>query len=350
MKTKAYFLEEAAKPLVERELELPAPQAGEAIIQVEACGMCHTDLGYADGSVKPNHALPLVLGHEVVGKIVEAGDASLVGKRVIVPAVMPCGDCPFCRAGRGNACLGQKMPGNDIHGGLAEHLLVPSGSLVEVDSPPEGLDVRALGVVADAVSTAYQAILRSGLGAGDVAFVVGAGGVGGYVVQIAHALGAKVVACDISDPRLEQIRAHGADEILNVRDLEVRDARKKIHGFAKGWSIPSLSYRIFECSGTSPGQELAYALIHRASTLMVVGYTFAKVSLRLSNLMAFDATAHGSWGCPPAAYADVLRFIYDGKVVIDPFVEYAPLSTVNQQLEAMAAHKLEKRMVLDPRL
>ena len=350
MKTKAYFLEEAAKPLVERELEVPSPGPGQAIVEVEACGMCHTDLGYADGSVKPNHELPLVLGHEVVGKIVEAADGSLIGKRVIVPAVMPCGDCAFCRAGRGNACLGQKMPGNDIHGGFAGHLLVPSGSLVEVDSPPEGLDVRALGVVADAVSTAYQAVLRSGLEAGDVAFVVGAGGVGGYTAQICHALGAKVVACDISDARLEQMRSHGADEIVNVRELDVRDARKQIHGFAKGWSIPSLRYRIFECSGTPQGQELAYTLIHRGATMLVVGYTFAKVSIRLSNLMAFDATAHGSWGCPPAAYADVLRLIYDGKVVIDPFVDYAPMSTVNQQLEAMAAHKLEKRMVLDPRL
>jgi 6-hydroxycyclohex-1-ene-1-carbonyl-CoA dehydrogenase len=347
----AFFLDSPGTPLTMRELELGEPQAGEALVEVEACGMCHTDLGYQNGSVKPNHELPLVLGHEIVGKVVaQGGNGALVGKRVIVPAVLPCGDCPFCAAGRGNACLKQKMPGNDVHGGFASHVLVPAAPLVDVSSAPETLDTRCLGVVADAVSTAYQAVLRAELSAGDVAFVIGSGGVGGYCIQLAHALGAKVVACDISDGRLEPMAAHGADELCNVSGMSPRDVRKKLHGLARGWEIPSLRYRIFECSGSPQGQELAYTLLARAATLMFVGYTFDKVTVRLSNLMAFDATAHGTWGCPPAAYGDVLQFIYDGRVRVEPFVDYAPLSSVNDQLAAMAAHKLEQRMVLDPAL
>ena len=348
---RAYLLKEFGKPLVAEDLELPDPDSHEALIEVEACGMCHTDLGYAQGSVKPNHALPLALGHEVMGRVVSAGDAfkSLVGKQVVVPAVLPCLDCELCRAGRSNACTAQKMPGNDIHGGFATHMVVPAAPLVALENVPAGLDVRALSVVADAVSTAYQAILRARLKAGDIAYVIGAGGVGGFAAQIAHAMGAKVVTLDISEERLQMSAEFGADAIINVAGQQERDVRKQASSLAKGWGIGSLNTKIFECSGTAAGQMQAYTLLGRASTLVFVGYTFEKVNVRLSNLMAFDATAMGTWGCPPEAYPPVLALIFKGQVAVEPFVDYAPMSTLNEQLEAMAAHKLTKRMVLDPR-
>ena len=347
---RAWFLEQPGQVLREADLRLPEPGPGEAVVEVLACGMCHTDLAYASGSVAPNHALPLVLGHEVVGTVVEAGDTSLVGQRVIVPAVMPCGRCALCKMGRGNACNAQKMPGNDIHGGFASHILVPSNALVLVPNAPASVDPRMFGVVADAVSTAYQAIRRAGLGAGDIAFVVGTGGVGGYVVQIALALGARVIACDVDAQRLALIARHGAEEIVDVSGKAPKDVRKELHGMARSWGIPTHAFRIFECSGNARGQELAYALLARAATLVVVGYTMDTINVRLANLMAFDASVHGSWGCPTELYPEVLRMIYDGQVVLDPFVEFAPLSAVNTLLDAMAAHKLTKRMVLDPRL
>ncbi len=346
---RAWYLERAGEPLRKAELVLPDPGLGEAVVEVEACGMCHTDLGYASGVVAPNHALPLVLGHEVVGRVIAAGDACLLSKRVIVPAVMPCGHCTLCKMGRGNACNGQKMPGNDIHGGFASHVLVPSNSLVVVAGAPDGLDLRTFGVVADAVSTAYQAICRARLGPGDIAFVVGTGGVGGYVVQIAHALGARVVACDVSPERLALIAKHGADHVVCVEGRAVKDVRKELHGIARAEGIGSHAFRIFECSGVARGQELAYALLARAATMVVVGYTMDTINVRLANLMAFDATVHGSWGCPPELYGDVLRMLYEGTLVLDPFVEFAPMSKVNSLLDAMAAHSLSKRMVLDPR-
>lgn len=348
MLAKAWFLERPGEPLREKALELPDVGPGEAIVSVDACGMCHTDLGYASGSVAPNHPLPLVLGHEVVGRVIESANALLVGKRVIVPAVMSCGRCALCKMGRGNACNAQKMPGNDIHGGFSSHIRVPADALVPVDSLPEGIDARILGVVADAVSTAYQAIRRASLSAGDVAIVVGSGGVGGYVVQIAHALGARVIACDVSSERLELIARHGADELVNVEGKAPKDIRKSVQAITKSWGIGSHQYRIFECSGVARGQELAYALLGRAATLVVVGYTMDMIQVRLANLMAFDATVHGSWGCPSEVYPDVLELIRARKVVIDPFVEVASMSKVNTFLEAMAAHSLSKRMVLVP--
>lgn len=343
----AYVLELAKTPLIRRSLQIPAPGPTEAVVEVIACGLCHTDLGYADGSVPTKKGIPIVLGHEAVGRVVEAGAdyKALVGSNVLVPAVLPCGECPFCLAGRGNACPNQKMPGNDIDGGFATHFLVPARPLIKIGAGVS--NVSALSVVADAVSTAYQAILRANVTAGDVAIVVGAGGVGGFVVQIASALGARVIACDIIADRLKLIAGYGAAETVDLSGKDFKEVRKQVKSFAKG--APSFRYKIFECSGSTGGQTTAYGLLDRAATMLQVGYTPNKIDVRLSNLMAFDATIHGTWGCPPEVYPGVLRLIEEGKVKLEPFIDYGPMSKVNEYLEAMAAHKLEKRMVMDPR-
>ncbi len=347
----AYVLRQAGAPLVREERAMPEPGPGEAVVEVRACGLCHTDLGFAQGSVAPRHPLPLVLGHEITGVVRAAGRGAeaLVGHEVLVPAVMPCGDCAFCRAGRGNTCPLQKMPGNDIDGGFASHVRVPANALVDVSDRPGSVHLDALAVVADAVSTAWQAVRRSGLSRGDVAFVVGGGGVGGFVAQVARALGAHVVVCDVSEARLAQARSLGAERTVHVGGRDPRDVRKEIHAWAREWAAPSLAWRVFECSGTAAGQGLAYALLAQAATLVVVGFTREAVSLRLSNLMAFDATVHGSWGCPVEAYPEVLGLIYGGEVAIEPFIERAPMSRLDELLGALARHELSRRMVLDPR-
>jgi 6-hydroxycyclohex-1-ene-1-carbonyl-CoA dehydrogenase len=346
----AWFLTAAAAPLEQRSLELGDPGPDEAIVEVLGNGMCHTDLGFADGGVRPNHELPLVLGHEVVGRVVDAGDAHahLVGDAVIVPAVLPCGDCALCAAGRGNACAKQKMPGNDIHGGFATHMRVPAKPLVSLRDAPEGFDLRSLAVVADAVSTAFQATRRASLASGDLAIVLGAGGVGGYLVQIASALGAKVIALDVDAQRLARIRDFGADAAIHLDGSAPREVRKQVRSIAREMGIGGERQRVFECAGRAASQEQAFVLLERAATLVQVGFTPEKVNLRFSNLMALDATVHGTWGCPPEAYADVLDLIFTGRVQLDPFLDYAPLSQVNDKLADMRAHRLDKRVVLCP--
>lgn len=350
MHVESWILERPGAPLTHAERTLPELQPGDAIVAVEACGLCHTDLAYADGSVAPKHALPLVLGHEIVGRVVEVhGDGSaLRGVRVIVPAVIPCGACAFCKAGRGNACPKQKMPGNDVDGGFSTHVVVPAWALVRIDDAPASVDVRELSVVADAVSTAFQATRRARLGRGELAIVIGSGGVGAYAVQIAHALGARVVALDTDRSRLDLVAQYGTEHVVHVDDRSPKELRREVHDRARAWGIESLAFRIFECSGTPAGQALAFAMLGPAATMVQVGYSAKPVELRFSNIMAFDATIHGSWGCPPDAYHDVLRLIYSGGVRIAPFVEHAPMSRINQALDDMAHHRLSRRLVLDP--
>ena len=123
------------QPLVKEPLELAAPPAGEVLVEVAGCGVCHTDLGFLYDGVRTNHPLPLALGHEASGRVVKAGPGAeaWLGEAVLVPAVMPCGECDACKRGKPTICPTQKMPGNDIHGGFATHLQVPARGLCPVD-------------------------------------------------------------------------------------------------------------------------------------------------------------------------------------------------------------------------
>jgi 6-hydroxycyclohex-1-ene-1-carbonyl-CoA dehydrogenase len=326
---------------------------GEVVVAIAGCGVCHTDLGYYYDGVRTNQPLPLALGHEISGRVAAAGAGAerWLGKSVIVPAVLPCGECDLCKRGLGTICRKQKMPGNDIEGGFATHIVVPARGLCEVDEARlarAGLTLAEVSIVADALTTPYQAVKRAGVTPGSLAIVVGAGGVGGYCVQIAHACGATVVAIDVDDQKLAAIAAHGAALTLNSRTLEGKAIKSAIAAFAKERGLRSTEWFIFECSGTAPGQTTAYGLLVHGATLSVVGFTMDKIEVRLSNLMAFDARAIGNWGCPPEAYPAALDLVLEGKVQIKPFVETHPLDDINRVFAAVHHRDIKKRAVLVP--
>jgi 6-hydroxycyclohex-1-ene-1-carbonyl-CoA dehydrogenase len=339
------------KPL-ERAAFLATPSANEVVVSVAGCGVCHTDLGYLYDGVRTNHPLPLTLGHEVSGRVVAAGELARgwLGKAVIVPAVLPCGECDVCKRGLTTICRAQKMPGNDIHGGFAGHIVVPARGLCEVDEARlanAGLSLPEVSIVADALTTPYQAVRRAGVGPGSLAIVVGAGGVGGYCVQIAKAAGAKVVAIDVDARKLDAIGAVAA-LTLNARELDGKALKNAIAAFAKSQGLRSTEWVIFECSGTAAGQLTAYGLLVHGATLSVVGFTMDKVEVRLSNLMAFDARAIGNWGCPPEQYGAALDLVLDGKVAIKPFVETHALDDINRVFAAVHHREISRRAVLVP--
>jgi 6-hydroxycyclohex-1-ene-1-carbonyl-CoA dehydrogenase len=359
MKTVRWEMRAPGGPLARVEEEAPELAEGSVLVEVAGCGVCHTDLGFLHGAVRTNHALPLTLGHEVAGRVVAArGGAATeawIGRAVIVPAVIPCGDCALCAKGRGSICRRQTFVGNDIHGGFASHVAVPARGLCPVPgwepgrpAGRSGVGLAELSVLADAFTTAYQAVIRSGLAPGDFAVFVGAGGVGGFGVQIAAALGATVAAVDVDEARLERLRPHGAAHAVPARGADAKSIRKSLRDFAASRGLPDSEWKIFETSGAPAGQELAFRLLNHGAHLSVVGYTTAEVSLRLSNLMALDATAAGNWGCLPERYPEALRLVLDGRVAIGPFVETRPLSQVNDVLKDFHAGTIARRVVLVP--
>jgi 6-hydroxycyclohex-1-ene-1-carbonyl-CoA dehydrogenase len=329
------------------------PGPGEVVVAVAGCGVCHTDLGYLYDGVRTNQPLPLALGHEVSGTVVAAAPDAMawIGKSVIVPAVLPCGECDLCRRGLSTICRTQKMPGNDIQGGFASHIVVPARGLCEVDRDrlaKAGLTLAEVSIVADALTTPYQAVRRAGVAPVSLAIVVGVGGVGGYCVQVARAAGATVVAIDVDDIKLGAIAGHGAALTLNSRAHDAKALKQAVAAFARQQGLRGTEWFIFECSGTAPGQLTAYNLLVHGATLSVVGFTMDKVEIRLSNLMAFDARALGNWGCPPEDYPGALTLVLDGKVQIKPFVETHPLDDINRVIAAVHHRDIKRRAVMVP--
>jgi 6-hydroxycyclohex-1-ene-1-carbonyl-CoA dehydrogenase len=348
-----WMMTRPGQPIALAEFNPFPPGPGEVVVEIAGCGVCHTDLGYYYDGVRTKHDLPLTLGHEISGRVVEtAPDAFYWADRaVIVPAVIPCGACDACRRGRSTICPNQKMPGNDIHGGFATHIVVPARGLCPVDDArleASGLDLADLSVIADAVTTPYQAVIQAGVSSGDLVVVNGIGGVGGYAAQIANALGGTVVAIDVNDEKLATIAHNGAALTLNARALSAREIKAAIQTFAKAHGLRTTEWIIFECSGTRAGQETAFSLLNHGATLCVVGFTMDKVEVRLSNLMAFHARALGNWGCPPELYPAALDLVLTGRVKVAPFVERHPLDEINQVFEAVHHGELQRRAVLVP--
>jgi 6-hydroxycyclohex-1-ene-1-carbonyl-CoA dehydrogenase len=340
-------------PMSKIDFEISSPADGDVVVEIAGCGVCHTDLGYLYDGVRTNHELPLTLGHEISGKVVEAGPGaeSWLNKSVVISAVIPCGECDLCKRGKGTICRKQMMPGNDIQGGFATHITVPARGLSEVDLAKldaAGMTLADMSVVADAVTTPYQAVTQVEMPAGSLAIVIGVGGVGGYSAQIAAAKGATVVAIDVDDAKLEMISNYGAAITFNAREISGRDLKKAITAFAKENGHPTTEWYIFECSGTAAGQQAAYGLLVHGATLSVVGFTMDKLELRLSNLMAFHARALGNWGCTPDHYPAAIDMVLNGDIQVLPFVEQHALEDINTIFEDVHSHKLTRRAILTP--
>ena len=337
--------------LTKTEIPVPQLQPGEVLVEIKGCGVCHTDLSYFYMGVRTEQPPPLSLGHEISGVVV-AGDAKLVGKEVIIPAVLPCNKCELCKTGRGNRCLAQKMPGNSmgIYGGFSSHIPVPAADLCIVGNRGK-IPLEHLSVIADAVTTPYQAGLRARLQPGDRVIVIGAaGGVGSFMTQVAKGMGAStVIGIDINADKLEFMKGYGADFTINPKGKSPKEVKESFKAYCKEKGIPSnYGWKIFEVTGTKPGQELALSLLSFTGTLVVVGYGTDETSYMLSKLMAFDAELIGTWGCLPEHYSKVLDMCVDGRIVLEPFVETRPMSQIEQVFDEAHHGKLNRRVILTP--
>ena len=205
--------------------EIPVPELseGEVLVEVAGCGVCHTDLSYFYEGTPTVSEPPITLGHEISGTVV-TGDDSWIGKEVIIPAVMPCRNCIFCKTGHGNRCLNQKMPGNSlgIYGGFSDYIPVPNIDLCVIKDR-QGIPLPYFAALADAGTTPYQAAKRADLQYGDKVIIVGIrGGVGKFMGLIASALGAgTIIGIDIKD-NLDDALNMGADYVISARDKDIK--------------------------------------------------------------------------------------------------------------------------------
>ena len=216
---KAIQLTHIGAPVEDREIDSPVAGAGEVIIRVAAAGICHSDAHYRGGSSEVGE-LPLTLGHEVAGEIVEIGDGVSglgAGDLVCIHYLLSCGDCSFCRRGREQFCVEGKMIGKHVHGGWAELIGVPARSVVRV---PPGISAAHAAVLMCSSATAYHALRVCDVQAGERVAVMGVGGLGLSAVQLALAMGAEVYAVDRNPDKLDLAAYYGAS-VLDSRSSSV---------------------------------------------------------------------------------------------------------------------------------
>lgn len=321
---KAAVFREAGKPLVIEEIATPRPGPGEALVRVAGCGMCHTDLHYLDHGVKPFKAPPLVLGHEIAGRVAEVGPGVAdrrEGDRVLIPSVYGCGRCEFCRRGRENLCVDMIMLGNNIDGGYAEFVVVPARELIPL---PDALPLERAGVIADALSTPFHAVRnRARVRPGESVVVVGCGGVGLNVVQCAVAAGGRVIAVDLNEGRLALAKRLGA--FATVNPATVARVDKQVRELTAGGAEV-----VFEAIGNPKTMELGFSLLRKGARMCVIGYSHEPVTLSAAKLMYYELEVMGSLGCGGGDYPDILHLLVSGRLTLDPIVSGTiPLSEIN---------------------
>lgn len=330
MTMKAAVYNGVDRPLEVADVPIPTPASGEALVRVAACGMCHTDLHYLDHGVKPFKDPPLILGHEVAGTVERLGPDSeghAEGERVLIPAVLSCGRCRYCRQGRENLCDNLVMLGNNIDGGYAEFVVVPARELVSV---PAGMSLEHASVIADALSTPYHAVKHRGrVRPGDVVAVMGCGGVGLNVVQCAVAAGGRVIAIDLSDERLALARQLGAGETINPGTVERLDKHvKKLTG--GGVDVA------FEAIGNPATIRGAYGLLRKGGRLCVIGYTPEDVTLSAARLMYYELEVVGSLGCGGGEYPEIIALVEAGRLTLEPIVSGClPLADIEEGFDRL---------------
>lgn len=329
---------------------VPELQPGEVLVEIAGCGVCHTDLGYFYDGVPTVTKPPLTLGHEISGVVV-AGEKDWVGKEVIIPAVMPCRNCPICEMGRGNRCLAQKMPGNSLgnYGGFSSHIVVPAMDLCPVEDRKD-MPLEWLAVIADAVTSPYQAAVRADIQKGDRVILTGVtGGLGVFMSQMLKAMGADVLVGIARHPeKLKRALNYGADFVINSTDKSVKDIRNEFRDLCKTNGLPSWGWKIFEMTGARAAQDIALGLLGFVGKLVWVGFSTNVNEYSLSRLMAFDAEIIGTWGCLPEYYPTVLQMVLDGRVQLEPFVETRPMSQIEDVFEEAHTTTLQRRIVLTP--
>jgi len=333
------------------EIDVPPVQSGDVLVEIAGCGVCHTDLGFFYDGVPTIQKAPLTLGHEISGRVI-AGDSELFGREVIIPSVMPCNNCPICAQDRGNRCLHQKMPGNSmgIYGGYSSHIVVPAADLCVVKDR-DSMPLEYLAVVADAVSTPYQAAMRADIKPGDRTVVIGAGGgIGNYVTQLCRALGAEaVIAIGRSEDKLERALQFGATHTINAKGKTEKDVKADYEAICKQNGWPShYDWNIFEVTGTKSGQAIGLELLSFVSKLILIGFGSSIHTIMISDVAALEANVIGTWACLPKYYPKVLDMVLSKQIEIEPFVETRPMSTINEVFEEVHHSTPARRIILTP--
>jgi alcohol dehydrogenase len=308
---KAVYYDEFAKPPRIAEVADPAPSARGVVIEVQATGVCRSDWHGWMGH-DPDIVLPHVPGHELAGVVSAVGKEVRrwkKGDRVTVPFVSGCGDCPECESGNPQVCRNQFQPGFTAWGSFAEYVALDYADLNLV-ALPEWLDSATAACLGCRFATSFRAVVDQGrVKSGEWVAVHGCGGVGLSAIMIATALGAKVVAVDIDQPKLELAREMGARE--TVDGFSVADVPSAIHDITRGGAHLSV-----DALGHPTTCANSIFSLRRRGRHVQVGLLWEGATLPMSRIVAHELEVLGSHGIQASRYGALLEMIQGG--TLDP--------------------------------
>jgi alcohol dehydrogenase, propanol-preferring len=335
---RAAVIREFNQPLLVEEVQDPVPGPEDVLIKVDACGVCHSDLHIAEADWPHLQRIikkPLILGHEVVGKVVDKGSAVTnleIGDRVGVAWVhWTCGSCELCREGRENLCTRQIITGAMVDGGFAEFISAKASHALKV---PNNLSSEEAAPLFCAGVTVYRAIKNSGVKQGQRLGVFGIGGLGHLAVQIARIFGAEITAIDVDDSKLEFARSLGATVTLNAARQEPAKELRKVGGL----------HVAVVTSGAKAAYDQAFYSVRSSGALVVVGMpaedlTFPAIMMREIRI---SSSATGT----REDLRELLELAASGKIRCK--IETRPLEQVNEVFDLMRRGQITGRVVLKP--
>jgi alcohol dehydrogenase len=303
-----------------RDVPDPVATADAVVVRVEATGLCRSDihawLGHDRGV-----PLPHVPGHELVGTIATIGSnvhRFEPGQRVTTPFVCACGRCPECVSGNGQVCRNQTQPGFTHAGSFAELVAVHDADLNLVPVPAS-LDAGAAALLGCRFATAYRGLVhQSRLGPDETLLVVGCGGVGLSCVMIGRAVGARVVAVDVSGPALDRAQRLGADALVNSADRSAGEALAMVRAAAG----PAGVQVSVEALGLQTTLALAVESLAPRGRHVQIGLLAKDPALPMAAVVARELTIRGSHGMPAQDYGELLQLVGSGALRPQDLVEH----------------------------
>lgn len=284
--------------------------ANEVRIQVEATGICGSDLHIFHDEIKIPIQIPVVVGHEFSGRVSEVGkqvEQVRVGERVTaMPSVRVCGTCRYCRTGSYNLCIRRESMGYWHDGSFARTCVVPARCVLRL---PKAVDFRA-GALTEPLACAVHAVTElTGISAGDLVAIVGPGTIGLLCLQVIKAEGGIAFVCGLSrdQERLELARQLGADYVV---DVEREDAVAKIEQLSQGYGADV----VLECSGAQAGVSLGLELVRKQGSYTQVGLFGRPIQVDLDQVAFKELKLTGSLGQKPTAWERALKLMETGKI------------------------------------
>lgn len=352
---RAMAVVENGRPLVPLDLPTPEPQGAQVLLEVTHCGVCHSDIHLWDGYYdlgggrmlslqERGVTLPLVMGHEVVGRVAKLGpEAAASGLKVgdvrLVYPWVGCGSCAKCRAEEDNMCLRPRSLGVYTSGGYASHVLVPEPRhLVAID----GLDPALAATYACSGLTVYSAINKlMPLPAEEPIVLFGAGGLGLNAIALLKALGhRRIVVVDIDAAKRDAAAAAGASDVIDGGAEAPEEVAQRIMA-ACGGPVEA----VIDLVGASASARAGFAALRKGGTLVLVGLYGGDLPLPLPLMPTRALTVRGSYVGNPKELRALIALARSGRLAAIP-VTLAPLAQATEALTRLKSGQVLGRIVL----